>query len=87
MCQLLLVGQPFPKVLLLLQLCAERGSLFCHLTLFRLERSQFLVSQQHNTARLRLQLLQLRLLFSLHHVDFPTDARVDFRARQFLQDI
>ena len=87
MCQLLLVGQPFPKVLLLLQLCAERNSFFCHLTLFRLKRSQFLVSQQHNAARLRLQFLQLRLLFGLHHVDFPTDARVDFRTRQFLQDI
>ena len=85
--QLLLVSHPFPKVLLLLQLCAERGSLFCHLALFRLKRGQFLVSQQHNAARLRLQFLQLRLLFSLHHVDFPTDARIDFRARQFLQDI
>ena len=87
MCQLLLVGQPFPKVLLLLQLCAERSSFFCHLALFRLKRGQFLVSQQHNAARLHLQLLQLRLLFGLHHVDFPTDARIDFRARKFLQDI
>ena len=87
MCQLLFVGHPFPKVLLLLQLCAKRGSLFCHLALFRLERGQFLVSQQHNATRLRLQFLQLRLLFGLHHVDFPTDARINFRARKFLQDI
>ena len=87
MYQLLLVSHPFPKVLLLLQLCAKRGSLFRHLALFRLERGQFLVSQQHNAACLRLQFLQLRLLFGLHHVDFPTNARVDFRTCQFLQDI
>ena len=42
---------PFPKVLLLLQLCAERSSFFCHLALFRLgSDSAILVDQSANGA-------------------------------------
>ena len=85
--QLLLVSHPFPQILPLLQFLAECRGLCRRLRLFRLQHRQLFVAQQHDAARLCLQFLQLGLFFGLHHIDFPADARIDFRAREFLQDV
>ena len=85
--QLLLVGHPFPEVLPLPQLRTKGRDVCRHLNLLRLQRRQLLVVQQYDAAGLRLQLLQFGLFLGLHHIDFPADARIDFRARELLQDV